>query len=252
MLSFILSKMNMLLFATGIFVISLMFLSFVSSIQLKEVVSNNLEINKTLIEQQLSDISSCSFESTSIPEKLTYGFGLSQIPYDLVFNENLVGNSTILSMSIIEHGKDNVIDARKIEMGSRVVLVSPEFIAENKVITYDHVKGSEILLYPRAAFKNNIAPADSFVAFKEVYDGESILYIIPCSSQIKETPTNCIKNIQKLGCYYLKDRKEKAGETLLGSDVVDPCFNLKVESEAGVESSNTTWKICKDSFGYVD
>ena len=248
MLSFILSKMNMLLFATGIFVIAMMFLGFVSSIQLKEVVSNNLEINKTLIEQQLSDISLCSFESISIPEKLTYGFALSQVPYDLIFTEFPIGQKTILSMSINEHGKDNAIDARKIEMNASVILVSPDFIQEDEIITGSHVGGSEILLYPRAAFKANLAPADSFVALKEVLDGEVILYIIPCSSQIKDTPSNCIKNILKLGCYYLDKR---SGGTPASSDQVSDCFDVTREiSEGGVETKGMTWKNCQDMFGY--
>jgi hypothetical protein len=248
MLSFILSKMNMLLFATGIFVVAMMFLGFVSSIQLKEVVSNNLEINKTLIEQQLSDISSCSFESTSIPEKLTYGFGLTQIPYDLVFTEGSIGTKTILSMSIIEHNKENVIDARKVEMNSKVILVSPDFIQEDLVIDNTHVSGSEILLYPRSAFKGNLAPADSFVALKEVYLGQSILYIIPCSSQIKDIPSNCIQNILKLGCYYLKDRSGSPSDR----DLVGDCFDVTREYGEGVEVKGMTWKNCKDMYGYSD
>jgi len=235
----------MLLFATGVFVVAMMFLGFVSSIQLKEVVASNLEIDKTLIQQQLSDISLCSFESISIPERLTYGFGLSQIPYDLVFTEDTIGEKSILSISINEHGKKNSVDSRKIEMGADVILVAPDFIQEDAIITDSLVDLHEIVLYPRAAFKQNQAPADSFVALKEVDGGETNLYIIPCSSQIKDTPSNCIKNILKVGCYFLS----KTSHT--DSSVVNSCFDVTREiSESGAQTKGMTWKDCKSMFGY--
>ena len=247
MLDFILSKMNMLLFATGVFVVAMMFLGFVSSIQLKEVVTSNLEINRTLISQQLSDISSSSFESTSIPERLTYGFGLSQIPYDLVFTEDRIGEKSILSMSINEHGKKNFIDARSIEMDADVILVSPDFIQEDGIITGSLIDLHEIILYPRAAFRNNEAPADSFVALKEVIDGETNLYIIPCSSQIKDTPNNCIKNILKVGCYFL------AKNSPTDKSIVRDAFDVTREiAESGAETKGMTWKECKSMFGYTE
>ena len=246
MLSFILSKMNMLLFATGIFVIAMMFLGFVSGIQLKEIVSNNLEIDKTLIQQQLSDISLCSFESTSIPDKISYGFGLSQLPYDLVFTKYKVGNNSILTISINEHGKKNVIDAKKIETTADIFLVSEDFIQEDTVITDQLFGLDEIDLYPRSAYKNNTAPADSFVALKEVSGGNTNLYIIPCSSQIKDTPTNCIKNILKVGCYLLSEKPSKTD-----ADLVTSCFDITREiSESGAETKGMSWKDCKSMFGY--
>jgi hypothetical protein len=244
MLSFILSKMNMLLFATGIFIIAMMFLGFVSSIQVKEVVANNLEIDKTLISQQLSDISLCSFESTSIPEKIIYGFGLTQMPYDLVFTESTLGIKHTLTISINEHGKKTAIDARKIETDADIVLISPDFIQEDEVITASNFV-EESILYPRAAFKSNTAPADSFVALKDVTGGETSLYIIPCSSQIKDTPSNCIKNILKVGCYLLSSKSPS------GDDVVSDCFDITREiSESGAETKGMTWNDCKNMFGY--
>jgi len=244
MLSFILSKMNMLLFATGIFIIAMMFLGFVSSIQLKDVVSNNLEIDRTLIQQQLSDVSLCSFESTSIPDKLSFGFGMTQIPYDLVFTKSTIGRNSILSISINEHGKTNVIDARKIETTASILLVSDSFIQEDTVVTKDHFL-DEIKLYPRSSIKNNTAPSDSFVALKEVSSGKTNLYIIPCSSQIKDTPSNCIKNILKVGCYLLSEKPH------VGSDLVPSCFDVTREiSVSGAETKGMTWADCKNMFGY--
>jgi len=247
MLDFILSKMNMLLFATGVFVIAMMFLGFVSSIQLKEVVASNLEIDKTLIQQQLSDISSCSFESISIPERLTYGFGLSQVPYDLVFTEDTIGEKSILSISINEHGKKNSIDARSIEMDADVILVLPDFIQEDAIITAPLIDDvSEMILYPRAAFKQNQAPADSFVALKQTVGGKTNLYLIPCSSQIKDTPSNCVKNILKVGCYFLSKNSP------IDSSSVHDCFDVTREiSESGAQTKGMTWKECKSMLGYT-
>jgi hypothetical protein len=244
MLSFILSKMNMLLFATGIFIIAMMFLGFVSSIQVKEVVANNLEINKTLISQQLGGDSLCAFESISIPEKIIYGFGLTQMPYDLVFTESELGIKHTLTLSINEHGKKTVIDARKIETDADIVLISPDFIQEDEIITASNFV-EESILYPRAAFKSNTAPADSFVALKDVTGGITSLYIIPCSSQIKDTPSNCIKNILKVGCYLLSSKSPS------GDEIVSDCFDITREiSESGAETKGMTWNDCKNMFGY--
>jgi len=234
----------MLLFATGIFVVAVLFLGFVSNIQLKEVVANNLEIDKTLIAQQLNDVSLCSFESIAIPEKISYGFGLAQLPYDLVFTKDTYGDKELLSISMNEHGKSNIIDARKLEINAHITLISPDFIQEDEPISGDDLK-EEIVLYPRASIKNNQAPADSFVALKEVVGGKTYLYIIPCSSQRKEIPSNCVMNILRAGCYFLSQKSPSA------NDVVTECFDITREiSETGIRTQGMTWKNCQDEFGY--
>lgn len=68
MLSFILSKMNMLIFATAMFAIALLMLSFTSSIELKNITNSNLNLNVQVIEEQLNMDSLCSWKSIAIPD----------------------------------------------------------------------------------------------------------------------------------------------------------------------------------------
>jgi hypothetical protein len=248
MLGFILSKMQMMLFATGIFVVAMLFLTFVSDIQLKTVVFNSLETHSTLINQQLSDISLCSFESTAISEKIVYGFGLTQIPYDLKFSKESIGEKNILILSINEHGRTNIIDATKIETSANIILIDPGFIAEDEKINetyYDPDSGS-IVLYPRAAKSGvQLSPPNSFVALKKVENSEATIYIIPCSTLRKEIPNNCIQNISRVGCYELSKLANKDDSTPIGA-----CFDVSKISQSGVEKGGITWKNCKE-LGYA-
>ena len=239
----------MLIFATGIFIVALMFYGFVSGIELKTVTISNLEVDAKVIEEQINNDSLCSFKSIAIPESFNFGLGgSSRLFYDLVFSKEDVGGNTQLILSIKEHNKDEIIVARSVIAKGGVVLVDPGFIASDDPIApfYDE---DEIVLYPRAAITNNKAPANSFVALKEVILGNQTIYIIPCSTYIESDPNipnNCIVNILKVGCYKLKLDEGSPSDT----DVVSDCFDVAREVLEGQGLvSGLTWKQCVD-MGY--
>ena len=104
MLSFILSKMNMMIFATGVFIVAVLFLSFMStSNDTREAVS--LLISKAkIIEEQLSTESLCSLKVQSIPDTLRKGIGSDFMFYEMQFTSQRIGgvtdSKTVLELSI--------------------------------------------------------------------------------------------------------------------------------------------------------
>ena len=270
MLGFVLSKMQMLLFATGIFVVAVMFYGFISGIELKTAASTGLSLEARIIEEQLGGDTLCSFKSVSIPDRITYGVGTNQFFYDLTFTFAKEGTSNVLLMSIAEHGRESILASKKIPMNYGIVLVDPGFIAEDKPVDgYVYSSGdigsitglpttnescdseSCIRLYPRAATKGAQASApNAFVALKEVAGGKTTMYIIPCSTLITgstgtETGGNCIDNIRKVGCWKMKSSDESPS----ANETIPSCFNITVESENEESTSNNfTWEKCQEYF----
>lgn len=250
MLSFILSKMNMLIFATAIFAITLLMVQFTGNIELKNVTASNLNLNAQIIEEQLVIDSSCSWKSRAIPDTLRFGLNNSQqFFYELRFSTTSMGDFTALILSINEYGKDNIIDAKRIITSAEVILIDPAFIATGEKIAHDDYRSSnsgaqQISLYPRLALRGDqIAAPNSFVALKRVDGDQEKLYIIPCSTAKREYPSNCIVNVLRVGCYELQ---KEFGGFPSDDDKLDQCFDIsRVNPVTGEELSGSfTWIQC--------
>ncbi len=260
MLGFILSKMQMMIFAVAMMVIALMFFNFISGMQLKNITASTLELQAQTISGQLGIDSLCSFETTTIPEYFDSGFGTSRLYYDFVFAKVESENNTRLILSINEHGKEKIYDARNIIVNGKVTLVDPSFIASTDPISSGNIKDS-IALYPRESNKGNqYAPPNAFVTLKEVEGGILNLYIIPCTTLVKNFSdangviyylNNCEENILRVGCYKLS--LERGGNPA-PNDRIGQCFEIDkeiIESENFTTQSNQlSWQDCKDA-GYV-
>lgn len=247
MLSFILSKMNMLIFATAMFAIALLMLSFTSSIELKNITNSNLNLNVQVIEEQLNMDSLCSWKSIAIPDTLRFGLNNSnQLFYELKFSTSVLGNFTALSLSINERGKENIIDAKRIITSAKVILIDPGFIITDDPIAPYYKSGSDksISLFPRLGLRGEqvVAP-NSFVALKRVVGGEEKLYIIPCSTAKNEIPNNCVANILRVGCYELQ--RESLPSTPNDDAPIHECFNVARQED---DFSNFTWSDCKNFY----
>ncbi len=244
MLGFILSKMQMLLFATGIFVVAILMYNFVSGLELRDIASSQLILESKIIEEQLGVDSICSFKSIYLPERINYGITNTSLLYDLDFSKQSTPTKNILTLSLVEHGTKGIIYSKSIETELTVFLLSPEFMFDNEMVSDSYLNADTISLYPRTASKGPQAMApNSFIALK---NGEkSELYIIPCSSMIKESnsPSNCIANIIRVGCFALK--KEKG--TPADSDIIPTCFDIT--RELG-ERAPVKWIDCKN-YGYA-
>lgn len=261
MLGFIMSKMQMLLFATGIFVVALLFLNFVSGMELKTITNSTLELNAQLISSQLSNDSFCSIQSSTIPEFFNYGLTNNRFYYELTFSRVNLGEYNRLILSINEYNKTNIVDARGINVHGKIVLVKPDFIASSDPITPQMIDGvDKISLYPRQALRgDNVAPPNAFVALKEIRDGDLTLYIIPCTTLSKSvtdssgkiySANNCEENVLKVGCYLL--RKEKINP--VPNDRLNTCFSITRDimqgTEGHVQTRDFSWENCQ-SLGYV-
>jgi hypothetical protein len=253
MLGFILSKMQMLLFATAMFVLVLVLLNFISGFQVNSIVSSNLELYSTTISSQLTNDSLCSFETVSLPDFFAFGVNnSSRLYYDLSFSKIDFGNDIEkLVVSVKEHNKDIVVAATSINVFGEVVLLDPGFIAADDPITDEYYLDDEpMLLYPRESSAENYSPPNAFVALKQINKGDLKLFIIPCttygktfSSASSYTPlTNCEKNILKVGCAELKKTYP------IDDDRIHQCFEVERQVTTGGDNSSSkrklTWSDC--------
>lgn len=249
----------MLLFATGIFVVALMFMNFISGMELKNMTASTLELNKQMISSQLSNDSVCSVQSTTIPEYFNYGLTNNRLYYELNFSKINFEEYNKLILSINEYNKKEVIDAKSINVFGKIVLVDPSFIASSDPITDQIIGVEKISLYPRQASRGKtIASPNAFVALKEFNSGELSLYIIPCTTLAKSftdaqgtiySANNCEENILKVGCYLLK--KERGNP--VPNDRLKPCFSITGEivqtGNYSTQTRNFSWGDCV-SYGY--
>ncbi len=260
MLGFILSKMQMLLFATGIFIVVLMFLNFVSGMDLRNVTSSMLELNSQMISGQLSSEHVCSFQTATIPEFFNYGLTSNRLYYELNFSRVDFVDYQKLILSVNEYNKTNILDAKSVNVFGNIVLIDPSFIASSDPITSSMVGLEKISLYPRQALKGQaVAPPNAFVALKEVNGDNLSLYVIPCTTLAKSftdssgkvfSSNNCEENVLKVGCYLLK--KEKGNP--VPNDKLSTCFSITNEIIQGLEgttqSRSFSWSDCLNH-GYV-
>lgn len=251
MLGFILSKMQMLIFATGIVIVGLLFLGFTSNIQVSELARNTLFDVEKVVQERLSSENLWASKDLTIPDVLYYGVNKSTpFFYDLSFskvslNSSSVGEYNALVISISEHGKTKVIASRMIPMKANIILVDPGIIiGEDMANLSKHYDKNQIILYPRSAKKGaQVAPANSFIVMKETISGKQNLYIIPCSSMLNPPEstgllTNCTSNLLMIGCYNLS----KTNPSLTGT--VSDSFVSAVTNHLGVEMTNVTWEKC--------
>lgn len=246
------SKMQMLIFATGVAVIGLLFLSFISGIELKTISQNTIITAEKIVVDRLSSDNLCSSNSLTFPDVLYYGIG-GNTPffYDIIFSKVDLGNYNSLVISISEHGKKTVLGSRSIPMKANIVLVDPGFILGENSLNPFYDK-NQIVLYPRAAYSGKqAAPPNSFITLKEVIDGETTLYVVPCSSLLKgaeETglTNNCTSNLLLVGCHKLKLNNPTS------NDLVQDCFSLAITTETGSLVRNINWEKCKSLFPGIE
>ncbi|VVB74804.1 Uncharacterised protein [uncultured archaeon] len=237
MLGFIMSKMQMLLFATGIAVVALLFYNFVSGVSVTQQAQTIAIANAKLVSDQLSNDLLCSDKFTSIPDRLTYGMMNEPVFYDLEFSKQPGGTSSAggvdqvfnkLIVRVSQHNnnpnsKKVALAADSLMSDAEFVLVDPNYLLEMTDIgvSYNGGNNSSITIYPRAASKTGVASntPNAFVALKEVVAGKKTMYIIPCSTSGE--PNNCVRNVLRLGCHML----EVDGKTSQ-TDLVRSCFNI--------------------------
>jgi hypothetical protein len=254
MLGFILSKMQMLIFAIGVAVVCLMFYDFVSKIGLIEPAQYQLLEDAKAIDGQISAESPCSFDVISIPEVITYGYDQKRFYYELGFSKQSVGSGeniqNKLILSIVEHKKDpkdrSIVVAKSVASRAEFRLVDSKFLLEGSNLdsSYDSGTLQEVFYYPRAASKTEQESApNSFVAFKDTILGKEYLYIIPCST--RKEANNCLRNILRLGCHILKtENPNKTNDTMIPS-----CFNISTQaSDSSDKQKEFTWGDCQTFF----
>lgn len=242
MLSFILSKMNMMIFATGVFIVAFVFLGFITNTGDTREALSLLQSKAKVIEEQLSTDSLCTLKVQSIPDTLTKGIGSDYLFYEMSFSTKaLGGGKSALELSISERNKETIIASQSVYTYANIFLINPDYLIESEPVDNYFLGEGEhsIKLYPRGKTAPN-----SFVILKEVILGEDNLYIIPCTSYVSQS---CTQGITKVGCYLLKKRSPAAPD----AETVPSCFNvsLAVEQNLGETISRITKTECKNILG---
>jgi len=241
MLGFVLSKMQMLLFATAMFVVALLFYNFIAGMETATAASNTLMLSEKAIKEQVKVDSLCSMKIQQIPENFNYGISGGQLYYDMVFSKQPVGDANALILSIAEKGKPNYIASQSILEKANFVLIDPGFMAAGESIKSYYNKDT-IKLSPRSMIGGQqLAAANSFVIVKEVSGGVTNLYIIPCATAIKYS---CQTNVARVGCLRLSQIKASP----VDSDMIPSCFAYSVLTDTGSTKLNIDWKDCKDNY----
>jgi hypothetical protein len=246
MLAFIMSKMQMLLFAVGVGAILVMFMMFISNMGLKDVAGNQISlIEKSFSRVSSNDIAYCAFDSVMIPSKLSYGNGTNNFYYEMRFKVITFNSKQSLVISINEYKKPNPIASKLIPTDAKEIILLDEDILGLQSITSSSTYGSdELVVYPRSSYKSGSGAPNTVSFVRKRIDGDVYLYVIPSSSF--NNPNIGINdaqfNVIKTGCYELKITPPSGD--LTENSQINSCFN--VTSERIID-----WKYCKNNFGYT-
>ncbi len=196
MLSFILSKFNLLILATALFAIVAYFaFGFRDTVEsvLAAQQATTITANASML---LSADTLCGATDIKLPKTLS--------PY------NVLGFSYKVRLRSIPLAGKNLFIAeimqrhKYISIGSPYVLASSRRDLNAKIFFFTYKDGElcpseETELDPRGA----PYPMDEFLLIKETYNGENYFYVVPCSSY---HPELCSSNLASLGCYLYKKR----------------------------------------------
>ncbi len=240
MLSFILSKMNMMVFATGVFIVVFLFLSFITSTGETREALSLLQNQAKVIEEQINVGSLCSLKAQSIPDTLRKGIGADYLFYEMIFSKISLGEGkNVLQLSISERGKKNIIASQSVYTFADIILIDPEYLKESEPVDNYYNTQDVIKLFPRGETAPN-----SYIVIKEVFEGKESIYIVPFTSYQQQSRS---QGIVKVGCYLLKKRNPIAADNTL----IPSCFNVSLEltQTSGSTNMNITKAECKNILG---
>lgn len=196
MLSFILSKFNLLILATALFVIVAYFAfgfrgTVESSLAFQQ--ASSITANASIL---LSAGTLCGVTDVQLPRTLS-PYNILGFSYKVKLRGFGYGEKSLLVAEILQRHK-------YLNLGNPIVLASSrrDLNAEIKFFSYENGElcpSDETELDPRGA----PYPIDEFLLVKEIYKGKTNFYIIPCSSYHREL---CEANLYRLGCYLYKKR----------------------------------------------
>jgi len=248
----------MLFFAVGVAVVALLFYNFIVTLGLHQDANNMLMTNARIVSDQLNSDLTCSFKTTSLQDRFYYGIGGIPLYYDLEMTTESFGDLSAgtqqnqLIMRIVEHKSSssknktkNVLATKAILTTAQFNLIDPGFLKELTGISDTYYNQKLISLYPRAGSTSEVQASspDSFVALKEIQNGVTTMYIIPCASAKESSSNNCLNNILRVGCYKLS--KEYTGNLNADNPLLPSCFNVTTQIGPEIErSKNFHWSDC--------
>lgn len=231
MMGFIISKMNMLIMVTAIFAIVAYFTFFFGkSIEQREAQALLDRFSEETI-GVLSSNGQCHISVMTIPPYIR-SLGTGELNNRLRFLVQIDkieppgGGKTQISFSILRKKDERVIASRPFATEATVRLFDWDERSAN--LTQD--SDAQIRLNPVSAIPisggaggapTSAAATDSLLMIKEVYNGETLLYLIPCSSQYGQ----CSANFAQATCLIKEERNipECNGQCSSSTSVTEAC-----------------------------
>lgn len=208
MFGYVMSKINLLIFVTAVFALMLWFLSSIQTNAISEASSQIAQFVITEIDEGIKSESTCSFTQFTIPQYLT-AFGVTSNSGGRLYQLKL---SSVKIEEGTNAGKNLIVASIYEKKNEPKLFAARSLVTNSNVKIYDEeaaekINPIEYMLNPRAA----PYPIDTISVIKEVYKGQTTIYLIPCSSLQR----NCFENIKRIGCAKLIIETEIPG-----------CFNI--------------------------
>ncbi|MCD6246817.1 MAG: hypothetical protein J7J87_00070 [Candidatus Diapherotrites archaeon] len=221
MLSFILSKFNLLILATGLFVIVSYFaFGFRGTVEsaLAFQQASSITANASML---LSAGTLCGATDVQLPKTLS-PYNVLGFSYKVKLRGFKYKEKSLLIAEILQRNK-------YLNLGNPIVLASSrrDINADIKFFSYEEGElcpSDETVLDPRGA----PYPMDEFLFVKEIYKGHTYFYVVPCSSYHRKL---CEANLYRLGCYLYKKR----------GDVESNCVPVDEDSCKTASSFPSCW-----------
>jgi hypothetical protein len=198
MLGFTLSKLNLLILVTAMFAIIAFFLYGLTDIVISDLAQQHVKEYSETVFSLASGEMLCRKSTVTIPHSIEYFGGLA--PSERLYyvmhlkrypdqpGENEL--STLIFQIASRKEPDRIIATSSIDVNAKIFLY--EWDPENDIIA----QGKALTLDPQSTGREK----NSMVLVKEVYNGESFLHIIACSS----SAALCETNLGRASCWLWK------------------------------------------------
>lgn len=206
----------MLLFATGVFVVAILFYGFISDRLVESQVDGVLNQLTMVTEEGLKSDSLCSSKQIQLPSSFTSMSG--NVFYDVNISTGLFSRPSdsssgatlnFVNFSIIRKSDRRVIGAKSVVWEAKFFLGNPFSVADGTSIGILSTNTNHnIVISPRGAYgssatSSGVFPLDMVTFVREVVNGKINLYLTPCSSKVVQ---GCSKANELVGTYLSNER----------------------------------------------
>lgn len=210
MLGFILSKLNLLIFVTAIFVIVTFFMMHLGPLVIQNQANNLISKMTEITSSRVNSETHCSANKIKVPAEFSYFGGSAVIGKRFFYKvriSKIEGESgkTIVIFKILERSSNELRAAGQIETSANVRIFkweqtdfSSEDVKTSTDVTLDSGPDYYAEIDPQ---KTYFSPPDALYIIKENYEGDVTLYLFTCplelcALKIEDTESNLMEQLR--------------------------------------------------------